>query len=284
LKLTIIIPTYNRKDNIGRVLYCLKNQEIQPQHTVKTILVDDGSDDGTEEIALKGILPKLTYIKRPREHDWNASKPRNQGARAADTDTDAYYFLDSDVMLPPNRIQRLIDDYLQDPDPNRVIIGPYHYMQTPLIWTPRWYESDIANYQQDVRWQSFLDHPVEEKNTGISYGLSCFGGSLLVPRKLFFKAGKYPEDIGAGCEDGSFGLQLVQTGAVFSLDKELLGWHHEHEVISARREKIPEFVKIINLRHFGSEDPDYGLIEASKEAYESWKISWVPPIEWQQEV
>lgn len=274
MKLTIIIPTYNRKENIQRVLYCLKDQTIHQQHTVKTIIVDDGSDDGTEEVALKGILPNLTYIKRSREHDWNASKPRNQGARAADTDTDAYYFLDSDVMLPPDRIQRLIDDYLQDPDPNRVIIGPYHYMQTPLIWTPRWYESNIEGYQQDIRWKSFEEHNVPEKNQGVGFALAAFGGSLLVSRKLFFKSGGYDEFVTSGCEDGDFGLTLWETGAVFSLDKGLLGWHHPHEVIPARTNRIPEMIKYIDEKH------NIDLIKKSGEAYRQWGVNWTPPDTW----
>src|SRR6266404_3199465 len=109
MKVTIIIPVFNRLDNIKRVFTCFSRQEIQPQHTIKIILVDDGSDDGLGNWVTgysHGV--HFTYIKRPREHSWNASKPRNQGARAADVDTDAFYFLDSDVLLPPNRIQRLI--------------------------------------------------------------------------------------------------------------------------------------------------------------------------------
>lgn len=281
MKLSIIVPTYNRLDNIKKVFTCLSRQEVQSQHEVKIILVDDGSDDTTPSwVTNYSHSIPFTYIKRPREHEWNASKPRNQGARAADVDTDAFYFLDSDVLLPPNRIQRVIDGWLQNPYDNHVIIGPYHYMQEPITIDEGWHEREIKNYAQDVRWKSFEEHPVDQGNKGISFALSCFGGSLLVPRSLFFKAGCYNERLGAGTEDGEFGLRLARTGAVFSLDKELLGWHHPHEIISARTERIPEYVKIINMDHFGSEEPDYGLIEASKETYEKWGLDWIVPDVW----
>lgn len=281
MKLSIIIPVYNRIENIKKVLSCLYKQEIQEQHTVKVILVDDGSSDGLASWVSGYSHPlNFTYIKRPREHDWNASKPRNQGARSADTDTDCYYFLDSDVLLPPNRIQRLIDDYLADADPNRVIIGPYNYMNQPISVDEDWWKRDIVNYGQDVRWRSFEEHPVDENNKGISFALACFGGSLLVPRSLFFKAGCYNELLGAGTEDGEFGLRLARSGASFSLDKELLGWHHPHEILPSRTEGIKEYVKMINMDHFGSEEPDYGLIEASAETYKTWGINWTPPDIW----
>lgn len=293
MKISIIIPFHNKKENIRKVCICLSRQRFEG-HEVDLILVDHASDDETNSEDLLNILigtrfNSVRYNRIPKRDKWSASIPRNIGAKLADKDTDAFYFLDSDILLPPDRIQRLLDDYTTlhdmptgDPNPKRVIIGPYHFLNHSIdVTDPSWYMYTIENYAQDVRWRSFEEHSVLEENQGIPFCLSTFGGSLLVPKDLFFKAGKFPEDIGGGCEDGAFGLQLGQTGATFSLDRDLLGWHNWHEVKSDRHEGIPEFVKMINLRHFGSENPDYGLIDASKEAYESWKIKWTPPKEWQ---
>ena len=278
----MIIPVFNRIENIKKVLSCLARQKIQPQHTVKIILVDDGSDDGLGEwITARNLTLNITYIKCPREHDWNASKPRNKGARLADVDTDCYYFLDSDILLPPNRIQRLIDDYeinVDDygvaKDPNRVIIGPYHYMSKEITIDGNWWEQYITDYQQDGRWKSFEEHPVQEKNQGVGFALACFGGSLLIPRSLFFKAGCYDEFCTSGTEDGEFGLTLWETGAVFSMDKELLGWHHPHEKLPAREDRIPEMIEYIDKKH------TMDLVKASGEAYRQWGINWVVPDVW----
>ncbi len=282
MKVTIIIPVKNRKENIIKVLTCLQRQEVQDHHAVKIIVVDDNSTDGTRE-AIEAYIDgqkfpfHLKLIHTEQRDTWSASIPRNLGAKSADEDTDCFYFLDSDILLPPNRIQRLIDDWEHDPDPNRVIIGAYHYAQT-YIWVDDadWYKQNIQNYGQDVRFKSFEEHPVEEKNTGVGFALACFGGSLLVPRPLFFKSGMYDEFITSGCEDGDYGLTLWETGAVFSMDKELLGWHNPHPITPDRTSEIPEMVKYIDEKHH------MDLIKASGEAYRQWDISWQAPNSWKE--
>ncbi|KPJ61941.1 MAG: glycosyl transferase, partial [Deltaproteobacteria bacterium DG_8] len=48
LRISVIIPTYNRKDELEKLLYSLNNQTL-PQSQFEIIVVDDGSSDGTEE-------------------------------------------------------------------------------------------------------------------------------------------------------------------------------------------------------------------------------------------
>jgi hypothetical protein len=37
------------------------------------------------------------------------------------------------------------------------------------------------------------------------------------------------------------------------------------------------------MKHFNTTDPDYGIIEKSREAYESWGITgWEVPPEWKK--
>jgi len=221
---------------------------------------------------------KVLYL--PNHEGWNASKPRNLGARLSDIHSDALYFLDSDVLLPPNRIQLLIEAWEKDPDPNRVIIGPYHYLQTPIADTladfpHEWYKRALSNYNPDIRWESFNTHPVESKNTGLGMALACFGGSLLIPRHLFFKTGGYDESVTSGMEDGEFGLTLWETGAVFSLHKEILGWHHPHEIVPGRTSDIPGMIEYIDRKH------KMDLVQASGTAMRQWgHEDWIIPQEW----
>ena len=49
--ITIIIPTYNEKDNIGRLIDELeKIITSNSMHTINILVVDDNSPDGTEGI------------------------------------------------------------------------------------------------------------------------------------------------------------------------------------------------------------------------------------------
>lgn len=282
MKLTIIIPTKNRKENIFKTLITLQRQVVVQPKDVEIIIVDDNSTDGTYAAISEYFMDnpeifKTTFQNTQKRDTWSASIPRNLGAQRANIKTDCFYFLDSDILLPPNRIQRLIEDWEADPDPNRVIIGPYHYAQKDIVTSNEdWYTENITGYQQDVRWKSFEEHRVAEKNIGVGYALACFGGSLLVPRPLFFKAGMYDEKVTSGCEDGDFGLTLWETGAVFSLDKELLGWHNPHIITSDRTSDIPAMVEYIDRKHH------MDLVKASGEAYRQWDISWQAPDSWKE--
>lgn len=272
MKLSVIIPSWNRRENILKTLSCLQKQTRLPD---EVIVIDDGSTDETSLAILKETWSlNLKLLHRNTHQSWNASIPRNMGARLTTIDTDAFLFLDSDILLPPDRIEVFIKDYEQNPLENRVIIGPYHYMQSPLNLRDNWFQESITNYNADARWESFQQHPVEEINTGIGFALACFGGSLFIPRKFFFKAGGYDESVTSGCEDGDFGITLWETGAVFSLDKNLLGWHHPHEITPSRTANIKEMVDYINAKH------KMDLVHETGKAMREWGIDWVVPEQW----
>jgi len=277
MKLSVIVPTWNRRNNIVRTLICLQRQEIRDEQEVEIIVVDDNSTDETGVSILKNIAQNtknLKYIYRNNRTVWNASIPRNLGARISRTDGDCLLFLDSDILLPPDRIQRYIDIWSEKQQPNRVLIGPYHFVNKDIETDhPLWYQN-ITDYSQDIRWQSFEEHSPDELNKGLGFALACFGGSLMIPRDLFFKAGGYDETMLSGVEDGDFGLTLWESGAVFSMDKGLLGWHQPHEIVPERTQFIQECVKRIDEKH------GIDIIKETGEVYRKWGLDWEPPASW----
>src|SRR5262245_46690597 len=58
---SIIVPTYNRKDLLGETLDSLA-QQTYPSDRFEVIIVDDGSTDGTEAIAAKTFPFTLRYF------------------------------------------------------------------------------------------------------------------------------------------------------------------------------------------------------------------------------
>lgn len=283
--ISVIVPSYNRARNLYLTLTCLIRQQMfNDTDSFEIIVVDDCSTDGTSEMLFQNFERyNFVHVIRTREHKgWNAAIPRNIGASHINPESIGMYFVDSDVILPPDRVQVMINNYKKLSDPNRVIIGPYHFLNNEIDAgnDPEWYTKEIRNFAQDVRWESFNKCKVDETHTGISFALACFSGNIFIPRQLFIDAKGFWEQLGAGVEDGEFGLRLARMGAVFSLDKDLLGFHNPHEITGERTKDLRKYVDMINLRHFGSTEPNYGLIEASKETYEQWKISWTPPESW----
>ena len=46
MKISVIIPTFNRKKILGRAIQSVINQSLQP---FEVIIIDDGSNDGTKD-------------------------------------------------------------------------------------------------------------------------------------------------------------------------------------------------------------------------------------------
>lgn len=106
---SIIIPTYNRANDLQRCLESLSNQSYK---NFEVLVCDDGSTDNTEEIVKKfesGLA--IQYIK-----DVNfggPAKPRNNGINEAKGNVIA--FLDSDDWWYPNKLEVSLS-YLEEYD------------------------------------------------------------------------------------------------------------------------------------------------------------------------
>ncbi|MEY2876335.1 MAG: hypothetical protein RLZZ373_3706, partial [Pseudomonadota bacterium] len=75
-EVSIILPTFNRVDVIGRAVSSVLRQTF---HDWELIVVDDGSTDGTRA-RLEGLDPRLRYIGQANQGVYVA---RNTGLQAA---------------------------------------------------------------------------------------------------------------------------------------------------------------------------------------------------------
>ena len=91
MKISVIIPTYNRKHTLNRAIHSVLSQTFQPW---EIIAVDDGSTDGTKEWLAK-MYPAIRYIHQSNS---GVSAARNVGIKTAQGDWLA--FLDSDDEWP----------------------------------------------------------------------------------------------------------------------------------------------------------------------------------------
>lgn len=116
---SIIIPTYNRAEEIKECLHSLSQLKFDTNR-VEVIVVDDGSVDHTEKVIseFSGNFPfSLYYFKQKNQ---GPSAARNLGIQKAKGDY--VIFLDSDVVVPENYLSK-IDEALQH-DPVEAFGGP----------------------------------------------------------------------------------------------------------------------------------------------------------------
>ena len=97
---SIIIPTYNRANEIIDTLHSVLNQTYKD---FEIIVIDDFSDDETEVIIKKKNIPNLIYIKNKRNK--GASGARNSGCEIANGEW--LTFLDSDDIWEPNKLEEV---------------------------------------------------------------------------------------------------------------------------------------------------------------------------------
>ena len=97
--ISVIIPTYNRKDSLLRTLDCLKQQTF-PMDRFIVIVVDDGSTDDTQTIAGQQFPFTLRYVNQKNQ---GATTARNYGA--AISQAEILVFLDDDVTISPQTLE-----------------------------------------------------------------------------------------------------------------------------------------------------------------------------------
>lgn len=106
---SVIIPTFNRREWIGECLDSVLNQTYK---NFEVIVVDDGSTDGTVEWL--AAQPKYDAIVVHRQGNSGASVARNNGIETAKGELIA--FIDSDDALLPNHLEKAVEVFEKFPE------------------------------------------------------------------------------------------------------------------------------------------------------------------------
>ncbi|KUN26540.1 bi-functional transferase/deacetylase [Streptomyces antibioticus] len=107
---SVIVPAYNEKECIANTLKSL----ARSTHPIEIIVVDDGSTDGTSEIARDAAYELgMTNVRVVRQE--NAGKPAalNNGVRKASHDI--VVMMDGDTVFEPDAVHQLVQPFA-DPE------------------------------------------------------------------------------------------------------------------------------------------------------------------------
>lgn len=95
MRVSVIIPTYNRADFVREAITSVLGQDYPD---LETLVVDDGSRDGTAAV-VSGFGPAVQYVWQENR---GVSAARNRGVAASTGDLIA--FLDSDDLWLPHKV------------------------------------------------------------------------------------------------------------------------------------------------------------------------------------
>ena len=128
MKYSIIIPTFNRLEELKELIPSLESQSLDPSQ-FELVIIDDGSTDQTLEYLNHLNLPFNLTLRSQKNQGPGAA--RNHGMSIAAGSH--FIFVDSDCILPPQYLQ-IIDSYLEQNSLD-AFGGPdtYHPSFSPLL-------------------------------------------------------------------------------------------------------------------------------------------------------
>ncbi|MBN1481690.1 glycosyltransferase [candidate division KSB1 bacterium] len=110
--LSVIIPSYNRKDEIQELLTSLDAQDLDKDQ-FEVVVVDDGSTDGTDGWIYDFSKTSDLDLSFIRQNHQGPGAARNLGMQTAKGDV--FVFIDSDCLAPSNWLSLIAKTFAEDP-------------------------------------------------------------------------------------------------------------------------------------------------------------------------
>lgn len=216
LLISAVIPA---RDSLQTLPQCIRSLQVQSRTPFEIIVVDDGS---REPLAQQYPPDSNVRIVRIPESEGPAAA-RNLGAAIADGDI--VLFVDSDVILNPDTIERITDAFIRQPQ-----IVAVQGVYTPDLPPDR---GLFSRYQNHYYHYAFLgistDHPAV-----------CATFCYAIRRAAFRDSGGFDTSIRKPTvEDEAFGYGLHQAGRIIFLDRDCRVMHlAEYTALSLVRRKF----------------------------------------------
>ncbi len=240
-EVSVVIPTYNNRDYVVNTVRHLFQQDLDKEK-FEVIVVDDGSDDGSQEALInfaENFKEKVNfkYIFYPRhksramgDSQYRAGVSRNLGVKHAEGNI--LSFLDSDILTPKNFLSHLIEkhksyDLVQCRRPHLkrevssletnyddIVIGKDTFVPEGGYWEKFYDMADASGWMNlDNCWKYVCTH------------------TLSLKRQLFKDLGWFRKNyIFYGFEDTDLGLRAYRSGCSLHLSEcEVYHLFHKNE-------------------------------------------------------
>lgn len=212
--ITIIIPVYNCDRYLAEALESILAQTYRP---IEIIVVDDGSTDGSAEVA-KRFGSSVRYYFQPQS---GAGAARNYGTDLAQGSF--FAFLDADDFWIEDKLTRQMSVFESEP------------------------EVDIVFGHVQQFHSSELDESVKNKiYCPPELMPGCHPGTMLIQRDTFLRIGRFGTNLQLG-EFISWYSRAIELGMHIKMLPELLMWrrlHTTNQGIRQRQARI-DYVRVL---------------------------------------
>jgi GT2 family glycosyltransferase len=212
---SVIIPTYNRKKKLIRLVYSIKRSSY-PKDRIEIIAIDDASTDGTFD-ELKRSFPEVKIVRNEKE--LLVSGSRNAGIKSAKGN---YVFLiDDDNIVDRNCISELVEVMEKYSDVGVVAPIMYYFEQPDRVWCAG-IERNMVTSQTKFIGKNTVDNNqfnelIESKD---------FPNAFMVKKEVLEKAGLFDEDyFPIHYEEADLGERIRRRGYRIVCNPKAKVWH-----------------------------------------------------------
>jgi len=193
-KISAIIPTYNRRDALRE---CIKSLLQQTKVPDEIIVVDDGSNDGTDQM-IRNEFPFVKLITHARNK--GAYAAFNTGIRNAKYEYIA--MLDNDVTLPKKWIKNMLNEIKKE---NELAVVSGRHVP--------------ANQKNGEMMPSYYTCTINE-------------GACIARKSALYKAGLYPEEFFIYAGGVDLAARLLNRGYKLRRCPSIISYHKDHRMPS----------------------------------------------------
>ncbi|RCX20076.1 GT2 family glycosyltransferase [Anaerobacterium chartisolvens] len=233
MKISFVIPVYNRKDHIINTLEALGHQRDCYKGCYEVILVDDGScDDLYSSIREIDRNYELKYFYLRRCDESCISRARNHGWRNAAGDV--IVFIDSDIIVNENYLEEVNRYY--NAEENLLLIGTRLMLDDEVTRESVRDRSVFKKYSSASGNSKILENRYSLFDT-YSYNaaalkypwLKAYGCNFIIPKAWLEKAGGFDESMrGWGAEDIELACRCYEAGIKVFVNSKLEVLHQFH--------------------------------------------------------
>ncbi len=204
MKISVVVPTFNRRSTLVEVLPSLANQDY-PEDDFEILLCDAGSTDGTFELVQELAISNLRFLVGT---DSGRGGARNRGIKAARGEI--ILFTDADIIAEPDLLSQHVRYH--EMFPGNAVVGCEIQV------------ASLAEYERcRVEPQRYARHRATRRVLPWHYFLT---GNASVAKDILIEVGMFDESFtGYGHEDLELGYRLRKRGVTIYYNPAAVNYH-----------------------------------------------------------
>ena len=215
MKVSVVIPTHNRKETLQKAIQAYLNQAA-PSDSFEILAVDDGSSDGTSQVLSRFLGSGPVDIRYFRQEQRGPAAARNLGIREASGEI--ILFTDDDIVPARNLVAEHLAWHQKHPEACVAVLG-YVTWSPEIETTPfmRWYgERGPLFAYADLAGRTQID---------FRFFYSC---NVSLKAQFLRNSGTFDEEFkSAAFEDTELGYRLAKRGMRLLYNPAAVGYHYQ---------------------------------------------------------